>query len=162
MKLTTLFTAALLITPIFVAPALAQQRLCIVDNSNQVVCGRPATQDEIWRSNTSQQGNSTKNYYSEINKIYREVLGRDGDFRGIQGHVRAIQDGESLRDIRRSIVQSQEARDKINQIYREVLGRDADSNGMQSQLRALQEGRSLNDIRRTIERSPEARTRSGK
>lgn len=176
MKLKILAIAALLSTPVFAAPADAQQQFCIVDNiSNEVVCGRLATDREIRRANPQGRYNNRQyddrydrdsnrrrnNYYPEINRIYQQVLGRDAEYSGIQNHVRALQDGQSLNDVRRSIARSSEARQRINQIYREVLGRDADSNGMEGWIRSLERGRSINDIRRDIENSEEARSRRG-
>lgn len=176
MKLKILAIAALLSTPFLAAPVRAQQQVCVVDNiRNEVVCGRLATEREIRRANPQGRYNNgqyddrydrnsnrrSNNYYPEINRIYQQVLGRDAEYSGIQNHVRALQDGQSLNDVRRSIARSSEARQRINQIYREVLGRDADSNGMEGWVRSLERGRSLNDIRRDIENSEEARSRRG-
>lgn len=100
------------------------------------------------------------NYYSvdQIRDIYREVLGRDPDYRGLRTWLGERRSGESLRDIRRDIARSDEAAARINQIYREVLGRNADRDGIRTWTNRLASGASLYEVRRDIENSPEARS----
>ncbi|MFB2939057.1 DUF4214 domain-containing protein [Aerosakkonemataceae cyanobacterium BLCC-F154] len=99
-------------------------------------------------------------YYSvdQIRDIYREVLGRDPDYRGLRTWLGERRSGDSLREIRRDIARSDEAVAKVNQIYREVLGRNADRNGIRTWTNRLAAGASLSEIRRDIENSPEARS----
>lgn len=98
-------------------------------------------------------------YYDEINRLYRQVLGRNADDRGLRNWSRELQRGRSLSDIRRELAYSREAADQINNIYRQVLGRNVDRNGLRTWQSELARGRSLRDVQRSIERSPEARGR---
>lgn len=125
---------------------------------------------------------------NRINQLYREVLGRDADPIGLETYLERLANGWSLRDVRRDLersseargrgrndrdsrdnqrsdrgrgfARSQEARDRINQLYREVLGRDADPSGLNTYLKRLADGWSLQDVRRDLERSDEARNRN--
>lgn len=99
------------------------------------------------------------NYYSvdRIRDIYREVLGREPDYRGLRTWLGQRRGGESLRDIRYDIARSDEAAARINQIYREVLGRNADRDGIRTWTNRLASGASIYEVRRDIENSPEAR-----
>ena len=76
MQLRIFPAAALLISTGFATPVLAQ-RICIVDNSDNVVCGRPATDRDLDRYNNSSSGSQRENLYDEINEIYRDMLGQD-------------------------------------------------------------------------------------
>lgn len=98
-------------------------------------------------------------YYDEINRLYRQVLGRNADDRGLRNWSRELQRGRSLSDIRRELAYSREAADQINNIYRQVLGRNVDRNGLRTWQSELARGKSLRDVQRSIERSPEARDR---
>ncbi|HEY9295992.1 MAG TPA: DUF4214 domain-containing protein, partial [Phormidium sp.] len=97
-------------------------------------------------------------YYSsdQIRDIYREVLGRGPDYRGLGTWLGDRRRGESLRDIRRDIARSDEAVAQINQIYREVLGRNVDRDGIRTWTNRLASGASIYEVRRDIENSPEA------
>ncbi len=95
-----------------------------------------------------------------INDIYRDILGRDADYRGLRSWSREVEKGQSLSDIRREIARSREARERINQVYREVLGRNADPSGLDTWTDSLAGGSSLRDIRRQLQRSNEARNRT--
>jgi parvulin-like peptidyl-prolyl isomerase len=159
MKLGFLTASAIVITTAFAAPAFAQ-RICIVDNNNNVVCGRPATQGDLERFNNSQPGRSREDLFRDINRIYQDVLDRRVDREGLRTWAEQLESGRrSLNDIRREIAQSQEARAKINQIYVEVLGRNADPGGMQTWIDNLSKGKSLSDVRNAIANSEEARSR---
>lgn len=98
-------------------------------------------------------------YYDEINRLYRQVLGRNADYEGLRTWSRQLERGRSLRDIRSELAYSQEAAITINNIYRQVLGRNVDRNGLRTWQTELARGRSLRDVQRAIERSPEARGR---
>lgn len=99
------------------------------------------------------------NYYSvnQIRQIYREVLGREPDPRGLRTWLGGRRNRESWGDIRNDIARSDEAVRKINQIYREVLGRNADRDGIRTWTNRLASGASIYEVRRDIENSPEAR-----
>ncbi|MGA9380846.1 MAG: DUF4214 domain-containing protein [Phormidium sp.] len=99
-------------------------------------------------------------YYSadQIRDIYREVLGREPDNRGLRTWLGERRSGESLGEIRRDIARSDEAVTKINQIYREVLGRNVDRDGIRTWTNRLASGASIYEVRRDIENSPEARS----
>lgn len=70
---------------------------------------------------------------SEIQNIYKDVLGRQADVGGLQHYA-----GSSMKveDIRRDIEQSPERKEQqLNALYREVLGREADPSGIQTYTR---------------------------
>lgn len=98
-------------------------------------------------------------YDDEINRLYRQVLGRNADNAGLRTWSRQLQRGRSLSDIRRELAYSREAAEEINNIYQQVLGRNVDRNGLRTWQSELARGRSLRDVQRSIERSPEARDR---
>lgn len=131
------------------------QRTCIVTESNQVVCGRPAT-DRDFNNN---QNNSSKNFYNEINEIYQDILGRNVDNRNLEIWTRALRNGRPIRDIRQEVARTPEAQTQINRLYQEILGRNIDAAGIQTWTRKLADGDSLRDVRRNLERSDEARNR---
>jgi hypothetical protein len=99
------------------------------------------------------------NYYNEINRLYREILGRNADNQGLRTWSRQLERGRSLNDVRREIAYSREAETEINNIYRQYFGRNVDRNGLRTWQAELARGRSLRDVQRAIQRSPEARGR---
>lgn len=103
----------------------------------------------------SQNRNEQRNMEA-INRIYREVLDRDADYRGLRTWSRQLERGSSLRDIREEIARSPEAEDKIREIYAEVLGREADRRGLQTWTDQLANGGSLGDVRKRVAESREA------
>lgn len=136
------------------------QRACIVTDSNQVVCGRPASDRELNNfNNSNNSNNSQQNFYAQINDIYQNILGRNVDNRGLDIWTRALRNGRPLDDVRRDLARTPEARNKINQLYQEILGRDADASGLQTWMSKLADGGNLRDVRRDLERSDEARNR---
>ena len=155
LKTTGIFSLITLCSTILWASvAAAQQRICIVTDSNQYVCGRPATD----RDNNN-SGRSNQDIYNDINQIYKDVLGRTVDNRSLETWSRAIRNGRPIKDIRQEVARSREAQNKVNQIYREVLGRDADAAGLRTWTNRLIDGDDLADVRRGLERSDEARNR---
>jgi hypothetical protein len=137
--------------------AAQAQRVCIVTENNQFVCGRPATDrdsDNFNRNNRSQQ-----NFYNDINDIYVDILSRNVDNRNLEIWTRALRNGRPLKDIRREVANSSQARAQLNQLYQEVLGRSIDDAGIQTWTRKLADGDSIRDVRRSLERSDEARRR---
>lgn len=137
--------------------AAQAQRVCVVTDSNQLVCGRPATDRD--RNNLNNQDRSRQNFYSEINDIYNDILGRNVDNRNLEIWTRALRNGRPTKDIRQEVARSPEAQAQLNRLYQEVLGRSIDAAGIQTWTRKLTDGDSLSDVRRNLERSDEARNR---
>lgn len=164
-----LAVAAVMIASTIAAPVVAQSHTCVVDErTGQVACGRPATRSEVdryygggswggsWNSGSQY---SERQAYDRINQLYRDILGRDGDFNSLRAYAYQLQSGRSLSDIRRELANSNEATEAIRRIYREVLGREADASGLYGYQRNLEFGWSLNQIRNEIANSQEARSR---
>jgi len=135
--------------------AAQAQRVCIVTESNQVVCGRPASDRDL----NNNQDRSRQNFYNEINGIYQDILGRNVDNRSLEIWTRALRNGRPPRDIRQEVARTPEAQSQLNRLYQEILGRDIDAAGIQTWTRKLADGDSLRDVRRNLERSDEARNR---
>jgi len=133
------------------------QRVCIVNDNNQVVCGRPATDRDY--NDFNRNDRSQQNFYNDINKVYQDILGRNVDNRGLEIWTRSLRNGRPLDDVRENLARTPEARNKINQLYREILGRDADAAGLQTWTSKLADGGNLRNVRRDLERSDEARNR---
>lgn len=133
------------------------QRVCIVTESNQVVCGRPASDRDLNNFNSS--NNAQQNFYAQINDIYQDILGRNVDNRNLEIWTRALRNGRPLKDIRQDVARSPEAQTQINRLYQEILGRNIDAAGIQTWTRKLADGDNLRDVRRDLERSDEARNR---
>jgi hypothetical protein len=157
LKTTAIFSVLTLSSAIsWASVAAAQQRICIVTDSNQYVCGRPATDRD---NNNNNSRRSNQDIYNDINEIYKDVLGRTVDNRNLEIWSRAIRNGRPIKDIRQEVTRSPEAQNKINQLYREVLGRGADAAGLRTWTNRLIDGDNLTDVRRSLERSDEARNR---
>ncbi|XWK86250.1 MAG: DUF4214 domain-containing protein [Phormidium sp.] len=105
------------------------------------------------------RGGRRSEYYDDINRLYRQVLGRNADNEGLRTWSRQLQRGRSMSDIRRELAYSREAEARINDIYRRVLGRNVDRNGLRTWQSELARGKSLREVERSIARSPEARNR---
>jgi opacity protein-like surface antigen len=169
MKLNLLAVTSLVLVAAIASPAMAQRRNCVVDErSGQVACGRAASSYEIdqyygggsgggWNNNNSQY--NERQAYDRVNQLYRDILGRDGDFNSLRSYAYQLQSGRSLSDVRSELARSNEAVEAIRRIYREVLGREADSAGLYGYQRNLESGWSLNQIRSEIANSQEARNR---
>lgn len=97
--------------------------------------------------------------HSDIDRIYRDVLGRRADRNGLRTYSRRIEQGWSLREVRRDLARSRECESAINAIYRQVLGRNADRGGIRTYTTRLAEGWSLSEVRRDISNSREAKDR---
>jgi len=145
---------------------MAQSRTCVVDQrSGQVACGRPASNYEIDQYYGGSNSNWNSNQYSDrqaydrVNQLYRDILGRDGDYNSIRAYAYQLQSGRSLSDLRSELASSNEAAEAIRRIYREVLGREADPAGLSGYQSNLETGWSLNQIRSEIANSQEARNR---
>jgi hypothetical protein len=162
MKLGILTAAALLIIPGFAAPALAQ-RVCIVDNNNNVICGRPASERDLQRYNNNSQSDSQRDdIYKDINDIYQDLLGRSVTRNEFLRWSRSVDRGQPIKNVRQELAQTPEVQARINQIYREVLGRDVDATGLRDWTKNLMNGADLGDVRRGVQNSEEARRRNGR
>ncbi|MDY6940445.1 MAG: DUF4214 domain-containing protein [Cyanobacteriota bacterium] len=102
-----------------------------------------------------------EDYYSDIQRIYRDVLGREADPEGLIHWSERLADGTPVSAIRQEIANSPEAQAKIDRIYQEVLGRDVDRSGLETWTSKLARGSTLAEIRREIEASEEATSRRG-
>ena len=101
------------------------------------------------------------NVSNNINRIYRNVLGRNADNRGLRMYRQRVESGWSLEKVRRDIADSSEAEQAINRLYQGELGRNADREGLRTYKRRLADGWSLDRVRQDISRSREARSRRG-
>lgn len=100
----------------------------------------------------------SSSFSQEINRMFRNLTGRNLDSYRAREYVRELADGRSRTQIRRDIVRSNETRDAIGRLYESVLGRTADAAGLQTWMRYLEsENRSLFDLRRELASSSEAR-----
>jgi len=179
--------AAALAVPLMGQGVLAQsQQICIVEqDSNRVFCGRAATNREVSNAGYGRLGNrgygnsrhggrdrrgdnryetasSRRDWsdaYDELDDIYKDVLGRNIDRDGLRTYVRRLEQGWSLSQIRRDVVNSDEAEDALNQVYRRILGRDIDADGFRTYRRKIARGESLRDVARDLQKSDEARRR---
>jgi len=111
-------------------------------------------------SGNNSNSNDRVDYYDDLNRIYRDVLGRDIDRRGYRAYSEQLARRRmTLAEVRREVASSEEARQAINQVYREVLGRDADAQGLRTYQRRLVDGWTLRQVRRELENSEEAKNR---
>lgn len=117
------------------------------------------TKNDSWERNKQRYDRDRRDYYDDINRLYREVLGRNADNNGLRTWSRQLERGRSIRDIRRELAYSREGVDAINDVYRQVLGRNVDRNGLRTWQKELADGKSLREVRRSIQRSSEARDR---
>lgn len=106
------------------------------------------------------RGSSRYRLASRVDSVYRSVLGRSADRRGLATYIDRIEDdGWDLRRIRRDLAGSREASTAIDRAYREILGRSVDRDGLRTYRNRLQSGWSLNRIRQELANSREARNR---
>jgi hypothetical protein len=111
-------------------------------------------------NNNGNWSNNNANIQTEINNLYIQVLGRNADANGLRSYTQVVNQGRSLAQVRRNLVNSQEFNQSINKIYQEFLGRNVDSNGLQGYRSAIINGRNFEDVRNEIANSPEARNRT--
>lgn len=103
-----------------------------------------------------------------ITKIYRDVLGRDPDPRGLAHYRGKWRDGWTQGQIRDDLRRSGEGRDTyvrntITKLYRELLGRDPDPSGYATYEKAMRErGYTERDVRAAIMSGDEYRQRRTK
>ncbi|MBW4519333.1 MAG: DUF4214 domain-containing protein [Scytolyngbya sp. HA4215-MV1] len=153
--------STLVIVPILMTPNLVSAESTIAQLSQGCIFGSCRSDDDnIYRDRGDDNDRYDSRLEDEINNIYREVLGRNADRRGLRDYSRQVQrSGWSLREVRRDIAKSREAEDRINDIYRSVLGRNADRDGLKTYTNRLAEGWTLRQVRRDIGNSREARNR---
>lgn len=154
MRRKILATAALLFTLSLAAPVKAansaEPRLFLAGQENQELGGISPI--------LSAEKRDDQEVYNAINEIYRDVLDRDADYRGLRTWARKLERGATLREIREDIARSPEAQDRIREVYREVLDREADAGGIRTWVNELADGNSLSDVRKKIADSQEAET----
>ena len=97
--------------------------------------------------------------YRDLNRIYRQVLGRPIDASGFRTYSEQLRDGKSLEWVRDDLSRSRESGAAVNRVYQRVLGRDADPSGLNTYTDKLEDGWTLRDVRRDVIRSDEARQR---
>ncbi|MDP3070255.1 MAG: hypothetical protein Q8N18_08200 [Opitutaceae bacterium] len=103
-----------------------------------------------------------------ITKIYRDVLGRDPDPRGLAHYRSKWKDGWTQGQIRDDLRRSPEGRDSyirnaITRAYREVLGREPDPGGYATYEKAMRErGYTEQQVRAALMSGDEYRQRRGK
>ncbi|MBW4682388.1 MAG: DUF4214 domain-containing protein [Microcoleus vaginatus WJT46-NPBG5] len=152
MKGKILASAALLFTMSLAAPVKAANAV----NFNGMLASQDCQMCGVNSPALIAQSSDDRQVYDAINRIYREVLGRDADYRGLRTWARELENGGTLQDIREEIARSDEAENRIEDIYREVLGRNADSRGTRTWVNALAGGASLRDVRERVADSREA------
>ncbi|MBL9202080.1 MAG: DUF4214 domain-containing protein [Opitutaceae bacterium] len=103
-----------------------------------------------------------------ITKIYREVLGRDPDSRGLAHYRSKWKEGWTQGQIRDDLRRSPEGRDTyirnaITRAYREVLGREPDPGGYATYEKAMRErGYTEQQVRAALMSGDEYRQKRGK
>ena len=138
--------SAALAAPLITQSALAQsQQICIVEsNSNNVVCGRVATNREISNAGHGRHGNrGYGNSRHGSNSRNGSVIYRNGDSR--------YETASNRRDW-------SDVYDELDDIYKDVLGRNIGRAGLRTYVRRLEQGWNLARIRKDIAESDEAET----
>ncbi len=116
--------------------------------------------DRDYDDNYYRRGRYRSSLVNRIDNVYRSVLGRSADSRGLRTYIDRIEDNNwDLSRVRRDLAGSREASTAINRAYREILGRSADRRGLRTYLGRLRDGWSLNRIRQDLANSREARRR---
>lgn len=85
-------------------------------------------------------------FHNDIDEIYQEVLGRSVDNKGLRTYSKRLEKGDSLREIRTDIAQSDEATDVVKSIYRDITGRSASRSTIKDYTRRLAAGWTLNEV----------------
>ncbi|WP_017658871.1 DUF4214 domain-containing protein [Baaleninema simplex] len=89
-------------------------------------------------------------YYDDIDRIYREVLGRAAEAADLQRWGDAIVSGTAVAQVRRAVADSEETQQRLNDIYRDLLGRNIDDRSLEIWRDKLTEGATLRDVYREI------------
>lgn len=105
--------------------------------------------DRNWER-TDRRGDRYLDYYDDIDQIYQEVLGRNIDNSGLRRYGKRLESGDSLREIRTQIADSQEARDAIASIYEDITGRNASRSMVKTYSRKLASGWTLDEVQDDI------------
>lgn len=102
-----------------------------------------------------------------IRDAYREILGREADYAGLQTYRKRLMDeGWTEEAMRNQLRTSHEFRNRdfepiIRRCYREILGREPDRDGLNNYTRAMRDrGWTENDLCVDLRRSDEARDRT--
>lgn len=102
---------------------------------------------------------------SDIENIYREVLGRDADLSGANGYEEAVLSGRmTLDDVRREIRNSQEGtgqlaavRNNVAQLYQDILGRAPDGPGLDFWAQQVLDGNvTIDDVRANFQQEAQS------
>jgi Domain of unknown function (DUF4214)/Lipase (class 3) len=92
-----------------------------------------------------------------VTQLYLDILGRGPDPGGLTFWTAALQNGESLQDVRTAFANSGEAQGDLTLIYNQVLGRAPDPGGLAAWTGDLANGAALQDVRSAIANSGEAK-----
>ena len=97
----------------------------------------------------------------EINRLYKETLGRNVDPEGLANYLRSELSSE---DIKKSLAKSEEGQNLIKQTYQDILGREVDPNGLQTYTNLLgreqayidpYKGNEVDYLKASLQTSPE-------
>ena len=84
-----------------------------------------------------------------IGNLFLQVLGRNADAEGLRNYSDAVRNRRlSLFQVRRELVNSEEADRSIRRNYHQTYGRDPDANQLHNAKRSIENGASLNQIHR--------------
>ncbi len=164
MKHQMLASAVFLLISSIPAIAAAENITCYRD-SEYIDCpgfGRYRYNDGNYNNGNYNNNNNNRpnnNYYRDINQLYFQILGRNGDRNGLDNYSRNMSSGWSLAQVRRDLAYSGEVSSAVNRVYQQVLGRNVDPGGLETQKSFLANGGSLEQIRRNLANSEEARYR---
>ncbi|PZV18895.1 MAG: hypothetical protein DCF20_02245 [Pseudanabaena sp.] len=116
---------------------------------------RNAIQCPGYGSFNYQNSNNNNNNYDQnqieisIGYLFLQVLGRDADAEGLRNYSDAVRNRRlSLKQVRRELVNSEEADRSIRRNYQQAYGRDPDANQLRNAKRSIENGASLNQIHR--------------
>ena len=99
-----------------------------------------------------------QNVEEQIDRLYREVLGRPADSSGLRTYRDRVNNNNwSMQRVRDELANSREAESAINRAYQEILGREADSRGRRTYLQRLRSGWSIQRVREDLMNSRDRR-----
>jgi hypothetical protein len=111
------------------------------------------------REQSTANDQNTQRYESEIRSIYAQVTNQQLNNRDLQQYLQELARGESIGNIRSTMVRSPEARTALNALYQRVFSRNIDQSGLKTWTDYMGRGRSLLDVYRELSQSQEARNR---
>jgi len=129
----------------------------------QTALARGSSLDEVRREiqNSRNTGRNNRYYNAverNIDRLYREVLGRRADENGLRTYSdRVERDGWSYERVRRDLAESREATEQLRKAYREIQGENPDSGTIRRYQNDLEEGSSLYEIRQEMQNSRNTR-----